>query len=181
MRAIWVTRYDYKTERDVRTIIANCASLGINRILFQVRGNASVFYRSDLEPWSERLGGTDPGFDPLQIATQLANSLGIRIEAWINVMPLWKGTRPPKNPAHPYLQHPKWLMVGSDGKPQALNAHYVCANPARADVQAHLAAVAAEIAERYPVDAIHLDYIRAMPPSFPRRIADPWERSVRRC
>jgi uncharacterized lipoprotein YddW (UPF0748 family) len=68
VRAIWVTRFEYQSEADVRTILANCAALGFNTILFQVRGQADAYYRSSIEPWAERLGGRDPGFDPLDVA-----------------------------------------------------------------------------------------------------------------
>ena len=159
-RAIWITRYDYRTADDVRDIVKRCASLGVSHLLFQVRGNADAFYRSALEPWARELGGEDPGFDPLALAVAEAHGRGLTIEAWINVMPLWKGTRSPADHGHPLVRHPEWLVVGSDGKPQALNEHYVCANPARPDVRAHLAAVAADIATRYAVDGVHLDYIR---------------------
>jgi uncharacterized lipoprotein YddW (UPF0748 family) len=134
--------------------------MGVNRLLFQVRGNASVFYASRLEPWSARLGGEDPGFDPLKVAVDEAQARGLALEAWINVLPLWKGEDPPKDPRHPYLQHPEWAVVGSDGKPQRRTRHYVCANPAREDVRAHVAGVAAEIAKGYAVDAVHMDYVR---------------------
>jgi uncharacterized lipoprotein YddW (UPF0748 family) len=160
VRALWVTRYDYRTEDDVRQIVRNAADLGINRLIFQVRGQADALYASELEPWSERLGGEHPGFDPLAVAVESAGAAGLELEAWINAMPLWKGTTPPADPKHPFHSHPEWRVVGSDGAPQALNTHYVCANPARADVRAHVARVAADIAKRYAVDAIHLDYIR---------------------
>jgi uncharacterized lipoprotein YddW (UPF0748 family) len=160
VRALWVTRYDYASEADVKRIVARAAGLGVNRLLFQVRGNASVFYASKLEPWSPRLGGGDPGFDPLAVAVREAKARGLAIEAWINVLPLWKGVSPPEDPRHPYLLHPEWVVVGSDGKPQRRTRHYVCANPARPDVKQHLARIAAEIAKGYAVDAVHLDYIR---------------------
>jgi uncharacterized lipoprotein YddW (UPF0748 family) len=159
-RAVWVTRYDYRSAGEVQEIVRTCAGLGATRILFQVRGNASTFYPSELEPWSERLGGGHPGFDPLQVAVTTAQAEGVKLEAWINVMPLWKGTGHPQDARHPYRQHPEWVVVGDDGRPQGKSEHYVCANPAREDVRAHVAAVAAEIARRYPVDAVHLDYIR---------------------
>ena len=61
---------------------------------------------------------------------------------------------------HPFRAHPEWVVVGSDGKAQRQTDHYVCANPALPAVRAHLAALAAELATRYPIDALHLDYIR---------------------
>ncbi|MBI4576678.1 MAG: family 10 glycosylhydrolase [Planctomycetes bacterium] len=160
VRAVWVTRFDYRSAGDVAAIFAGAASLGFNRVLFQVRGEADALYASRLEPWSERLGGGDPGWDPLAEAVAAARRRGVALEAWINLMPLWRGTTPPRDPAHPYRLHPEWVVVGRDGRPQALNAHYTSANPAREDVRAHLAAVAAEIASLYDVDAVHLDYVR---------------------
>src|SRR5678816_2599221 len=56
IRAIWVTRFEYQTEADVKAIVANCAALGFNTILFQVRGQADAYYRSSIEPWVERQG-----------------------------------------------------------------------------------------------------------------------------
>src|SRR5437660_9113777 len=64
-RAMWVTRWDFKTKDDVLRIAESCAQLGLNTINFQVRGNATAFYRSKLEPWAEQFDFADPGFDPL--------------------------------------------------------------------------------------------------------------------
>src|SRR5438067_11750237 len=84
VRAIWVTRFEYQTEAEVKTILANCASLGFNTILFQVRGQADACYRSSIEPWAERLGGRDPGFDPLEVACRESRRLGLSLHAWVN-------------------------------------------------------------------------------------------------
>src|SRR5688572_12674087 len=91
VRAIWVTRFEYQTEADVKAIVANCAALGFNTILFQVRGQADAYYRSSIEPWAERLGGRDPGFDPLDVACREAKRRGVALHAWVNVMPAWRG------------------------------------------------------------------------------------------
>lgn len=160
VRAVWVTRYDYRTEADVRAVLANCASLGFNTVLFQVRGQADAYYRSRLEPWAERLGGRDPGFDPLEAACREARKLGLSLHAWVNVMPAWKGRTPPGSPLHVWNRRPEWILVGKDGRRQRLNDHYVCLNPCLPEVREHVTAVARDIAARYPVDGIHLDYVR---------------------
>jgi uncharacterized lipoprotein YddW (UPF0748 family) len=159
-RAVWVTRFEYSSEGDVRAILANSAALGFDTVLFQVRGQADAYYRSSLEPWAERLGGRDPGFDPLEVACREARRLGIALHAWINVMPVWRGRVPPANRSHLFYRRPDWIVVGRDGRRQPLNDHYVCLNPCLPEVRRHLAAVAREIVERYPVDGLHLDYIR---------------------
>jgi uncharacterized lipoprotein YddW (UPF0748 family) len=156
-RAIWVTRFDYRTEEDVRTIVGNCASLRANAILFQVRGSCDAYYRSEIEPRAEGLAGD---FDPLATALAEAKKRGIALHAWINVLPAWRGKEPPADEAHVWHRRPDWILVGRDGEPQALNEHYVALNPMLPEVRAHVAKVAAEIAAKYAVDGIHLDYIR---------------------
>jgi uncharacterized lipoprotein YddW (UPF0748 family) len=92
-------------EQQVRTCIANAARGGFDTVLFQVRGNGTVFYRSSLEPWAEEFDHQDPGFDPLAIACQEAKRLGVSIHAWINAVPGWRGDQPPPDTSPP--QH--WI------------------------------------------------------------------------
>lgn len=160
VRAVWVTRFEYRTEAEVKAILANAASLGFNTVLFQVRGQADAYYRSSLEPWAERLGGKDPGFDPLEVACREAGRLGLALHAWINVMPVWRGKAAPVDRTHLYYRRPEWIVAGRDGRRQGLNDHYVCLNPCLPAVREHVAAVAGDLAARYPIDGLHLDYIR---------------------
>jgi uncharacterized lipoprotein YddW (UPF0748 family) len=166
VRAVWVTRWDFKTEADVRKIVAGCAALGFNRVIFQVRGEADAYYRSSFEPWAEDLGGPperggDPGFDPLKAAVEEAHRRGITLHAWANVLPGWKGTIPPRSPNHLVHVHPEWFLPDRSGRPKTFDhEHYAMLNPCLAAVRAHLARVLGEIAERYPVDGIQIDYIR---------------------
>lgn len=176
-RAIWVTRYDFRSEADVRRIIDEVASLGITDVIWQVRGQADAFYESKLEPWGIELtrplaaarpnekpsptsAPTQPPCDPLLVAVQAAHAKKLRIHAWFNVMPLWKGTTPPADPSHPYNAHPSWRLFDRDGLAQPLNDHYVIVNPVLPEVHDHLAAVARDIVSRYAVDGLHLDYVR---------------------
>ena len=160
VRAIWVTRFEYQTEADVKTIFANCAALGFNTVLFQVRGQADAYYRSSIEPWAERLGGRDPGFDPLEVACREAKRLGLSLHAWVNVMPAWRGKTPPADRNHVCTKHPNWIVVGKDGRRQPFNDHYVCLNPCLAEVREYIVSVLRDLAERYPIDGLHLDYVR---------------------
>ena len=168
VRAIWVTRWDFRTEEDVRKIVAGAAVLGLNRIFFQVRGQADAFYPSSLEPWGEDLGGPptrdgNPGFDPLKTAIDEAHARGIALHAWLNVLPAWKGPTPPRSKSHLVHTHPEWFLTNEAGKRKILDrAHYSLLNPCLAAVRAHLAAVFTDLAGRYAVDGVQLDYIRFM-------------------
>lgn len=160
VRAIWVTRFDWRTAADVERAIDDCADLGMNRVLFQVRGNGTAFWRSRIEPWADELGGVDPGFDPLEIACEQAHRRGIELHAWVNVMPSWKGTAPPSNPAQLYLAHPDWHWFDEKGRRQPLKDFYVSLNPCLPEVRDYLVALFREIVVSYPVDGLHLDYVR---------------------
>jgi uncharacterized lipoprotein YddW (UPF0748 family) len=158
---VWLNRWEWSTEADLRGAIAAAADAGFAAVLFQVRGNGTVFYRSDLEPWSERFGFRDPGFDPLGAAIDEARARGVQLHAWVNVMPGWHGEREPQSPAQLRNAHPDWFLADAAGRPEPLaKGRYLTLNPALPQVRAHLAAVCAEIAVRYPVDGIHLDYVR---------------------
>jgi uncharacterized lipoprotein YddW (UPF0748 family) len=160
IRAVWVARFHYRTPGDIREILQNCARTGFNTVLWQIRGDATVAYPSRIEPWSAAYGHADPGFDPLRVAVDEAHALGLRIEAWVNVMPGWFGSNPPTTRAHVHYAHPEWFLHDDRGRRQPLNEHYVILNPCLPAVRAHVASICAEIAERYDVDGVHLDYVR---------------------
>ncbi|HIA26711.1 MAG TPA: hypothetical protein EYN79_01090 [Planctomycetes bacterium] len=164
-KSLWVTRWDYTSAEDVRTIIANAAGGGFDTVLFQVRGNATTFYPSKLEPWAEEFGHRDPGFDPLAIACEEASRHEISIHAWVNAIPGWRGDQIPSSEEQLYNSHPGWFLHDQDGARQNLKTnYYVALNPCLPEVREHIASVCAEIATHYPVDGIHLDYIRFLEP-----------------
>lgn len=181
-RALWATRWDYKTESDVRSIVANAADAGFDTLFFQVRGNASAFYRSSFEPWAEELGGADPGFDPLAVAIEEAHSHGIALHAWVNVVPAWWGGVAPKNPLHVYHQHPDWLWYDQNGARQPLqDRFYVSLNPCLPEVRYYIVSVLADLLARYAVDGLHMDYVRypCEPPVIPSGSAIDYPRDAR--
>jgi uncharacterized lipoprotein YddW (UPF0748 family) len=167
-RAIWVTRWNYQTAEDVERIVANCAALGANAIFFQARGAGTAFYRSDIEPWAYELTskspastGRDPGWDPLGTALAAARRHGVQLHAYINVMPGWRAAgAPPAAAKQLWTAHPDWFAVDARGQRMDPAAWYAFLDPALPEVRGYLARLAAELVQRYPVDGVHLDYIR---------------------
>ena len=168
-RGIWVTRWDYRTPADVKAIIRNVASHNFNIVYFQVRGECTAFYNSSYEPWAWELTGKtpqstgrNPGWDPLALAVSEAHKAGIELHAWTNVLPVWKQeTLPPKSSQHIIANRPDWAMYGPDGKPMEIyKGFYIFLNPAHPEVITHLSKVFNELASKYKLDGIHLDYIR---------------------
>lgn len=158
--AIWITRFDYKSPDDVKRIVNNCADAGFNTLVFQVRGHGTAHYRSEIEPWDDSLGGADPGWDPLQLAIDEAHARGVQVHAWVNAMPAWRGTKPPTNPNQLYNKHPEWFWYDQKGERQKLSSFYVSLNPCLPEVRQYVVGVCREIASRYAIDGLHLDYIR---------------------
>jgi len=181
LRAIWVTRYDYRSPADIAKIMENCRSVGLNAVLFQVRGNGTAFYRSSLEPWAEELGGRDPGYDPLAVAIQEAHARNIELHAWVNVMPGWRGPNPPADPRQLYNSHPEWFWYDQNGRRQPLvqsyrgksTGWYVSVNPCLPEVRQYLVDVMREVVENYEIEGLHIDYIRFPNDATPRGVDYP--------
>ncbi|HPB30462.1 MAG TPA: family 10 glycosylhydrolase, partial [Candidatus Sumerlaeota bacterium] len=180
IRALWVTRWDYKTTDSVRMIMKNAADHHFNIVLFQVRGNATTFYPSALEPWAWELSdggventGRDPGWDPLAVAIREAHAAGLELHAYMNTYPGWKETvPPPTGAAHPWNTHREWFACGKNGEtmwPSDWWTYwYTFLSPGHPEARAHIHAVYMEILERYPeIDGIHYDYIR-----YPTEVGD---------
>jgi len=175
-RAVWVSRWSYKTAADVRTIVSKAAAANFNILLFQVRGNGDAYYSSVYEPWSNRLTGSlgrYPGWDPLALAIQEAHAAGLQLHAYVNVYPSWLGVAPPGNTTPQQMYHRfnaqygnQWVQWDRNHNPMGLNEQYLAANPAHPAVTEHIVAVCRDIVMNYDVDGLHLDYVRYSGPHF---------------
>ncbi len=178
VRALWITRWDYRKPEDVRKIVENSVSLNFNVLLFQTRGNGTVFYRSEIEPWAWELTGEDasttgqdPGWDPLAVAIEEAHRHGVELHAYMNVFPAWRSQEfPPRDSGQLWWEHPDWFMCDASGRrmiPRDPNdpdnpkpAWYSFLSPGVPEVQDYLASLFEEVVANYDVDGIHYDYIR---------------------
>ena len=174
-RALWVSRFEYSTAADISRIMTDAKSANFNIVYLQVRGVADALYASDLEPCSTRLCngklGGNPTWDPLGHAVSEARSRGIQLHAWINAFIGWTATTSgcpllqesdPGKPRHILLENPSYKVVDSTGKamecPNPENSVWL--SPGIPGVRTRLARVGADIARRYEVSGIHLDFIR---------------------
>ena len=75
IKALWVTRFDYQSDFDVKQIMRNAAMAGFTDVFFQVRGNGTTCYPSAIEPWSESIliKGQPPKLDLLSLAIDQAH------------------------------------------------------------------------------------------------------------
>ena len=84
-------------------------------------------------------------------------------------MLVWSDPKPPRDPRHVVNVHSDWIARMRDGRRMSslsmrersrLKVEGVFLAPGNPGVRTWLARIACEIATRYPVDGIHLDYIR---------------------
>ncbi len=176
-RAGWVTRFEWP-DRDAERcrariveVFEKAAAANLNAVVFQIRGEADTLYPSDLEPWSELIGGRDPGFDPVALAVAEAHRRGIEFHAYINAMPLRSSSfrRPPAAENHLWHAHgpdspDSWVCRDERGRPT--REEYVYLSPAVPEVHAYLRKVILDVVTRYEVDGVHLDRVRYPGPEF---------------
>ena len=161
-QAVWVSylewaRMDFSSEETFRAgaaqLLDNCAGLGLNTVLAQVRPFGDALYRSNLYPWSHLctgVQGQDPGFDPLDVLLQEAHGRGLSVEAWINPYRLRSSAAVPPNLAETNLicTHPEWTCTVGEG---------VYLNPAEPAAAGYVVQGVAELVQNYAVDGIHFD------------------------
>jgi uncharacterized lipoprotein YddW (UPF0748 family) len=181
-RGMWVTRSSLTSPAAIAALVRTASDQGFNTLLVQVRGRGDAYYRSELEPRAADLARQPPSFDPLAAVLAEARPRGIKVHAWISTNLVSSAAELPVSPEHLVYRHPEWLMV-----PRAIaqdvarldpnNPAYVgkiarwtrgesgtveglYTSPLQPDAAAHTERVVADLARRYPLDGIHLDYVR---------------------
>lgn len=164
---MWVLRTSLVDSASIPRVIERAKAMGVKALLVQVIGRGDAWYDSDLLPPPEAVRGT--ARDPLGELLPLAHAAGLEVHAWINCCLVWSGRNPPRSRRHVMNAHPEWIARTSDGRPMTrltarqrarLQVEGVFLSPGHPGVQDWLARVAQELVERYPVDGVHLDYIR---------------------
>ena len=150
--------------RDYLRVVDNLAKANFNAVIFQIRPCNDAFYPSKINPWSQYLAGMEGaalrGFDPLRFMIDEAHRRGLEFHAWFNPYrvigntPLDKSAYLKKlSPLNFARRNPG--MVMSVPLPQKRNQ--LILNPGEPEVMRHIVATVREVAEKYPIDAVHFD------------------------
>lgn len=164
VRAAWLTtlwgldwprtRGEAAQKAELRRTLDALAETGINVVLLQTRVRGTVIYPSSIEPWDACLTGRAgaKGWDVLQFAVDECHRRGMELHAWVVCFPLGKVSAvnalgdkslPRRRPELCSRAADEWLM--DPGVPQTAD---------------YLADLCREMAARYDIDGMHLDYIR---------------------
>ncbi|MBQ9237321.1 MAG: family 10 glycosylhydrolase [Prevotella sp.] len=139
-------------QRELCDILDRLYDANINTVIIQTRVRATTIFPSDMEPWDGCLSGkpgTAPGYDALAFAIDECHKRGMQVHAWVVTIPVGKwngaGCRNLRKTCPNLLK-----KIGDEG----------FMNPEASGTADYLARFCEDIAMRYDVDGIHLDYIR---------------------
>ena len=169
-RGLWVVRTSLLSSHSIDRMVASAAQAGFDNLFVQVCGRADSYFPSKVYPPAENCRDLlATGFDPLAYTLERAHSRGIKVHAWVNTFLVWTSSSPPLDPSHLLNSHPEWMMVDRSGGSLArysrslfnkLMITGVFMSPASRGGCDRLEEFITDMVGRYPVDGVHLDYIR---------------------
>ena len=184
LRGLWVVRTALVSPPAVDQAVDDAAEAGFNALFVQVRGRGDAFYRSALASRSPLLERQPRDFDPLARLLARAHARRIQVHGWVNVL-LAAHFGQPLPRGHVLEKHPDWAMVPKSAATAALVAsdsrrlrlileagrsegdvegYYL--SPAVPRVGDHLEGVVRELVRAYPLDGLHLDFVRYPGPTY---------------
>ena len=179
---MWVLRTTLASPAAIDRMVDAASDAGINALFVQVRGRGDAYYTSSIEPRGALLAKQPASFDPLATTIAAAHARGIAVHAWVNVGLVADAVGLPSSAQHVVRRHPEWLMVPRElaarlARIKPANPAYVgtlsrwtraniakveglYVSPLHEGARTHAAAIARSLASRYPLDGLHLDYVR---------------------
>jgi uncharacterized lipoprotein YddW (UPF0748 family) len=166
IRAVWAHPGSFPSDPDeakarAKDLFDAWAEAGIDTVIMLVKTTSGLVY------WPSRIAERDPAYaryDLLGLVLEEARARNMTVHPWFCVFD--EGAI-----AGPVRQHPEWLIRS----PQ--NELVGIVNPALPEARAYELSLMREVAEAYPVDWIHLDYIRF--PCSPREVYFGWDARTR--
>lgn len=166
IRAVWLDRGTIVragSEQGLAAVFDRLAQAGINTVFFETVNAGYPIYPSQVAPQQNPLV---TGWDPLAAGVKLAHSRGMELHAWI-----WTFATGNKRhnallglandyPGPVLSAHPDWANIDNQGRRQHVNDGKFYLDPANPEVRSYLLQLIGEIASRYQVDGLQLDYIR---------------------
>jgi uncharacterized lipoprotein YddW (UPF0748 family) len=166
IRAVWAHPGQFgpdpaQARVKMRETMDEWSRAGIDTVIMLVKTTSGLVY------WPSKIAERDPayaGYDLLGTLIEEAGRKTITVQPWFCVFN--EGAIP-----EPFRKHPEWLIRSPEGEMVGV------ANPALPEVREYERSLMIEVAAAYPVDWIHLDYIRY--PSSPREVYFSWDAKTR--
>ena len=142
-------------KQELRNMLDELERVHINTVILQTRIRGTVIYPSDIEPWDDCMTGRKgigPGYDPLAFAIDECHKRGMELHAWVVCIPVGSVQKQKAYGSQSILKRQPKLCKISSGE--------VFMQPSQPGTATYIASICREIAQRYDIDGISLDYIR---------------------
>jgi len=170
IQGMWVVRWEIPDVPSALKMVEDAARYGITDIFLQVYARGEVLYPSSFIPRFEELRTRE---DLLSLVLEEAHKRGIRVHAWLNLFYTWSQAPFPPHSHHITRKYPQWFVADRTGrsiftysidelKKKGLPGYFT--SPF-SDIYEYLLKMVKEVLS-YPVDGIHLDYVRYPAPYF---------------
>ena len=149
-RAIWVSSSDVLTPENVDGLVERCRQARLNTLVVSIFVRNSLVAKSDLMPMGKNVA---EGFDPLGYLIEKARAADIEVHPWFCATYRDRHFRS-------WFHQQRGVnvdMIDKSGKPISLGA-----DVHRPEYRDFIVDLMIGVARDYPVDGIHLDYIRTM-------------------
>jgi uncharacterized lipoprotein YddW (UPF0748 family) len=181
VRALWVARTTLTSPAAIARMVRAARNGRFNTLLVQVRGRGDAYFNGGSEPRAQALSSQPASFDPLKVTLAEARRAGLRVHAWVNVNLVSSAVDLPASRSHVIYRHPEWLMVPrglakelrvlDDRSPlyvdklartlrQSGDAEGLYVSPISPGAVDYIATIVRDLVSRYPLDGLHLDYVR---------------------
>ncbi|MEG4801953.1 family 10 glycosylhydrolase [Microcoleus sp. ARI1-B5] len=166
IRAVWLDRGTIvaaRSEQGLAAVFDRLAAAGINTVFFETLNAGYPIYPSQVAPQQNPL---TVGWDPLESAVKLAHERGMELHAWIWTFAAGNKRhntligKPSSYPGPVLSAHPDWANIDNQGRRQHVNDGKFYLDPANPEARSYLLQIVSEIASKYKVDGVQLDYIR---------------------
>ena len=180
-RAMWVDAGSpgLHSPEEIGKLLDFASANNFNALLVELHRKGNTFAAQSITP-----PGTGANFDGLAALIPLAHARGIEVHAWINVLPVWYGADWPDN-AHPVfndhgfytfeegpgrtgkrndktgsfaIDRTNWLTMNNHGESRFAGGTFL--DPGHPAAAQFVVTVCKDIVRYYPVDGLHLDFIR---------------------
>ena len=149
-RAVWVSTREISTAEGIDTVVERSTQARLNVLIPDILVRNGFFAKSDLMPLSSQV---EEGLDPVGRLIEKAHAAGLEVHPWFCVTYRDRHFREWFRKTH----GTDLTMVDKEGEPISMGA-----DVHRPEYRDFIVDLMVGVARDYPVDGIHLDYIRTM-------------------
>ncbi|OGC41761.1 hypothetical protein A2Y85_05290, partial [candidate division WOR-3 bacterium RBG_13_43_14] len=169
-QGLWVRAASMVHPDSIDRIIEIATEMGITDIYAQVVIGGYAYCKTKTLPRSQYLSKiSGMKYDPLGALIKAAKKKKIKVHAWVNTLLAWSLQQTPDSNRHVYFTHPEWFIKDATNRSMryysyekwvecGLEGLYL--DPSQEEVKNFIASTCQEIAGKYAIAGVHLDFIR---------------------